>query len=53
MGFLAGFSFISRFCKSILTSHNVWHDFDEIYRKYQEKLNKKKEDVHLAIQVAV
>lgn len=46
MGFLAGFSFISRFLKYILVSHGVGATYDKMIAKHHDKVQKIKQQMH-------
>lgn len=53
MGFLAGFSFLSRLMKHMLLEHQVFSSYDELYQKQRQLIAQKREIVHLALQKAV
>ena len=53
MGFLAGFSFISRFSKHILDQLKIFKHFDDQYHANEQKVKKLKEDIHNAFSKAV
>lgn len=50
---MAGLSFIARFMKMVLITHNVWKDYDDVYHKKKELMFKKREKQHVALQLAV
>lgn len=53
MGFVAGFSFISRLMKHILIQHNVFNQYDEQYHQQKLILIQKREIAHIALQKAL
>ena len=53
MGFLAGFSFLSRLMKHILDQHKVGSSLESKYINHLERIQKMKEELHQVFALTV